>query len=323
MCEKGFGQKQHPSFKKTPNAIEEVFTNVSNNKPILLEAYLPTCSHCMAYNETFLSEEMKSYLEENFNAYQIDLSKKENQVFLKKRKIYVYSTPTFLVFGPNGELWNFDAAEEEHNSVHGIKMLLNKAKSPEKRQSVLLEKYKNGVLERNELIDIGNFTRYTLDTAQNLKIVKDLTNLLPKNEYESELGFKIIQKLMLDEENPLFEYFMANRTKYYLYADSAQVSQAAENVLMNSLYNPKAKNYTIERFEKMKKQLITIGISPKAVATRFIYFEVLNYLQQSNPKLAIDKIKKYYQNKTIPVKEKDFWCNTLKSYNSSMKDCPL
>jgi len=317
------GQSQHPSFLVTPKQIEEVFTKSTNDKPIFLEAYLPTCGHCMAFNETFQNPILKSFLESNFQAYQIDLSKKENQDFLRKKKIYVYSTPTFLVFGKNGELWNFDAAENEFNSVEGIMTLLNKAKSPDKKQIALLEKYKKNSLTKEELIEIGTFTRYTLDTTSNIHIVNELTRLMSPTEYESELAYKIIQKIMMDEENPLFEYFIKNLKKYQLYADSANVSRTAENVVMNSLYNPNAKTYAVARFEKMKGYLLKIGVPSKAVATRFIYYEVLQFLQQKNQQAAVEKIKKYYQQTTIPTKEKEFWCNTLKRYNSAIKDCPL
>jgi thiol-disulfide isomerase/thioredoxin len=318
-----FSQNNHPSFQNLPSKIEDLFLNKENKKPVFLEVFLPTCGHCLAYNETFKNPILKNFLDQNYEAYQLDLSKNENQEFLKKRKLFVYSTPTFLVFGPDGKLWNFDAAEEEFNSVDGILNLLNKAKSTEKRQLTLLENYKKGKFNKNDLIEIGNFTRYTLDTTLNIKIINDLTKILPKTEYESELGFKIIQKMMIDEENPLFDHFIKNLKKYHLYADSATISQAGENVIMNSLYNPNAKNYSFERYDKMKKELITLGVSSRAVATRFIYYEVIKFLQQENQTAAIKKIKNYYQNKSIPIKEKDFWCNTLKKYNSKLKDCPL
>lgn len=318
-----FSQSTHPSFKSLPSSVEEVFTKNTSQKPVFLEVYLPTCGHCLAYNETFKESSIKNYLDQHFEAFQMDLSIKQNQDFLKNRKIYIYSTPTFLVFSPDGKLWNFDSADEEYNSVDGIINLLNKAKSEEKRQISLIEKYKKGQFDKNSLIEIGNYTRNTLDTSLTIKIVNDLTKNLSKNEYESELSFKIIQKIMIDEENPLFDHFAKNLKKYHLYADSAHVTQAAENVIMNSLYNPNAKNYSLERYEKMKKLLVGIGIPSKAVDTRFIYYEVLKYLQQQNQTAAISKIKNYYQKKSIPQKEKDFWCNTLKKYNSTLKDCPL
>ncbi len=323
VCTGIYGQTQHASFKEIPIKIEDIFLQTNSNKPIFLEAFLPTCGHCMAYNETFQDSTLKTYLQKNFNAYQLDLSKKENQDFLKKRKIYVYSTPTFLVFGPKGELLNFDSADEEFNSIEGIKTLLNKSISKEKNHLSLLKKFTKEKLSKSELLEIGTFTRFTLDTNQNIKIVNEITKLLNPTEFESELGFKIIQKMMLDEENILFDHFISHLKNYQLYADSVQITHAAENVLMNSLYNPNAKNYSFERLEKMKKSLIKLGIPAKSVATRFIYYEVLKYVQLNDQKSAIAKIKSYYQNKAIPTKEKDFWCNTLKQFNSKQNDCPL
>lgn len=186
ITSKGLGQMQHPSFKTLPSSLEEIFSANKNQKPVFLEAYLPTCGHCVAYNETFEHPVLKKYLDNRFNAYQLDLSVKENQEFLKKRKIYVYSTPTFLVFGPNGDFWNFEAAGEENNSIEGIQNQLNRAIS-EKRQAALLKKYSNEPLQKDELFEIGTFTRYSLDTAKTIQIVNDLTKQLKEDEFSSSI----------------------------------------------------------------------------------------------------------------------------------------
>lgn len=319
----GFGQSSHPSFKLAPTNIEAIFSSNKNQKPVFLEAYLPTCGHCMAYNETFEHPILKNYLDEHFNAYQLDLSLKENQEFLKKRKIYVYSTPTFLVFSPNGDLWNFEAMGEENNSIEGIQNQLNKAISVEKRQSSLLKKYHSQALQNDELFEVGTYTRYTLDTLKTIQIVNELTKKLKEEEFESEFGFSIIQKLMMDESNPLFEYFIKNIKSYYKYADSVKVSQVAENVLMNSLYNPKSISYSEKKMEFLKKSLLDLGIPKQSVARRFIYFEVLRLLVQKNTNATIQHLKRFYLNQPIPTKERDFWCNTIKKYDSTRKDCPL
>jgi len=320
---RGLGQSNHPSFKSTPLRIDDIFSNNTNQKSVFLEAYLPTCGHCMAYNETFEDPILKKYLEDNFNAYQLDLSTKENQDFLRKRKIYVYSTPTFLIFGPNGELWQFEVAGVENNSIEGIQNLLNKAKSPEKNQLSLLKKYPFENLSKEDLFEIGTYTRYTLDTIKTIQIVNDLTKKLTQNEYQSAFGFSILQKLMMDEANPLFEHFIKNLKSYYKFGDSIKVSQVVENVLMNSLYNPKSISYSEKKMEYLKNSLIDLGIPKQSVTRRFIYFEVIRYLNQKNINNAISHLKKFYVNQPIPTKEKEFWCNTILKYNSSLKDCPL
>lgn len=317
-----WAQNQHPSFKVSPKNIEEVF-NQKNNKPVFLEAYLPSCGHCMAYSETFLNPNLKTFLEQNLDAYQLDLSQKENMDFLRKKKIYVYSTPTFLVFSPTGEFWNFDPASEDYNSEEGIKTLLNKALRPETRQKNLLVNFINGQSKKEDLMEIAMFTRYTLDTLNNIKAVNELVKNIPTSEYETAKSLKVIQQVMMDEENPLFDHFLKNIKRYYPLEDSAFVHKVAENVVMNSAYNPNAKNYSKARFHKMKEQLIAIGVPARAVATRFIFYEVSKSLKEGNQKEAIDQILNYYQQKTIPPREKEFWCNTLKSYNSVTKDCPL
>lgn len=322
LISKGYAQNTHPSFEMLPEKIEDIFSQ-NNSKPVFLEAYLPTCSHCMAYNETFLDANLKAFLKENVKAYQLDLSKKENMDFLRKRKIYVYSTPTFLVFSPKGDLWNFESATEDKNSIDGIKFLLNKAIAPETRQKSLLEKFKKNNTTADELFEVGMFTRYTLDTTNNVRAINELVKSIPKESFETLRSFKIIQQMMMDEENPLYEYFINHLSAYEKFEDSTFLKKVAENVIMNSLYNPNASNFTQARFDKMKSYLIKLGIPQRSVATRFIYYEVSKSLKQGKATEAIQKITNYYEQKSIPAREKEFWCNTIKSYNSSLKNCPL
>ena len=56
---------QNPSFKKweTPEAIFQ--RAAKEKKPILLEAFLPTCSHCLAYDKTLRNPIIKNYLDKN------------------------------------------------------------------------------------------------------------------------------------------------------------------------------------------------------------------------------------------------------------------
>ena len=80
---------QEANVREAPEAIFQ--RAAKEKKPILLEAFLPTCPHCMAYDKTLRSPSIKNYLDKNFLAYQIDLSKRENGLFLRKQNIFIPS----------------------------------------------------------------------------------------------------------------------------------------------------------------------------------------------------------------------------------------
>ncbi|RVU25654.1 hypothetical protein EOJ36_04350 [Sandaracinomonas limnophila] len=311
-------------FLNLPLTIEDIFKNENNSaKPVFLEAFLPTCQHCIAYNKNLDSPEINKYLDDNFQAYRIDVSKKEVNDFLRSKKIVINSTPTFLVFNHYGVLMNIEEAQPEFNSIEGIKELLNKAKSPTQNQFARFENYKKGIFDNNSLQDIAFYSKMSCDTLNNIEIVNKLTNNLKESEYDSEIAYNIVSKMMMDEQNPLFNYFVNHTSKYESYADANQIKRAIENVIMIALYQKNAKNFSFERYNKMKRELISIGIPLKSVHSRFIYYEVLKDLETKNISNATKRIKTYYEGKPIPSREKEFWCGELKKFNTAHKVCPL
>ncbi len=319
-----FSQKvANPSFRKLEN-FETIFNLASKEKkPVFLEAYLPTCHHCMAYDVTLKKPEIKNYLSKNYHAYQIDLSQKDANAFLRKNKIYIATTPTFIVFSPEGKIWNIQAAGEETNNVKDIIALLDMAKDPLKRQQALVENFDKGARNLNDMIAAASFTRLKLDTTKNIEIVNELVKNIPPADYENNISFLIVQKVMMDEANPLFDHLVNHIDNYTKNHDTLNVKQAIENTVMISLYNKNATNYSEARFQKMKNALMKIGIPEKQIATRFIYIEVMKDLKNKQIDSAISRIKTFYGSLEIPIREKEFWCKTVLKYLPENSTCPF
>lgn len=323
LCISVFAQAQNPSFKAL-EGFEAIFARAKKeNKPIFFEAYLPNCSHCMAYDVTLKNPKIKQYLDKNVLAYQLDISKRENGLFLRKQQIYVPSTPSFIVLGPNGKPWDVQTMGDETNTVDGIIKTLQKAIDPLKRDEATLKKYQQGARDFNEMIGLANFTRMTLDTVQNIEIVQQLAEALPKDKYESELGFLMIRKVMLDNNNPLFDHFINNLANYRKTVDSITVRQVAENTLMSTLFSSRARKFSPERIAGIKFGLKQIGLTDAQIANRCIVLEVLIDLDKDQLAIATDRIKTYYQGKEIPAKEKEFWCKWLTRKSDPKIPCPL
>ncbi len=314
---------QNPSFK-TWEAPEAIFQRAAKEKkPILLEAFLPTCPHCLAYDKTLRSPVIKNYLDKNFLAYQVDLSKRENGLFLRQHKIFIPSTPSFIILSPEGKTWHVEIMGEELNSVPGILKTLQIATDPKLRDAAKLVRYQQGERQPDLLLSTAFYTRVTMDTTQNMAIVNDYAKAEAPENYGSELNFLLIQKAMLDSDNPIFNYFINHLPSYYAKYDSAMVKQMAENTLMSSIFASRARKYSPERIQSIKKDLSALGIPEKQIAMRFIVLEVLIDLDHADMANAVARINKFYEGKPIPEKEKAFWCKQLTRKGDASSPCPL
>lgn len=318
-----FSHAQNPSFQSL-DRFDAIFAKAKKeNKPIFFEVYLPNCSHCMAYDVTLKNPKIKQFLDKNLLAYQLDISKKDHALFLRKQKIYIPSTPSFVLLGPDGTPWDVQTMGDELNSVDGILRTLQKGIDPQKRDEASLKKYHRGTRNFDEMLGLANFTRMTMDTVQNMEIVQQISESLSKEQYESELGFLIIRKVMLDNNNPLFNHFINNLVKYNKTTDSNIVKQAAENTLMSSLFSSRSRKFSPERIAGIKQGLKQIGLTDAQIANRCIVLEVMIDLDNARVSAAAERIKSHYQGKEIPAKEKAFWCNWLTRKSDAKNPCPL
>lgn len=319
----GQNKTDNPSFRPL-ESFEAIFAKAaSEKKPIFFEAYLPTCSHCMAYDKTLRDPKIKSFLSTNFLAYQLDLSKRENGLFLRKNKIFVPSTPSFIVFSPEGKVINVEPVGDETNSIRGIEMVLTKAKDMNRNAISSLKKFDAGDLDFENMLSVALFARYTMDTVKNMEVVNKLANSIQPEQYLDKMSFLLMQRVMLDTDNKLFQFFIQNLPAYKQKFDSLDVKQTAENILMSSLYCSRARKYSTSKIDQIKSGLRLLGVPESQIATRCIVLEVLIDLGKEDIKSASGKIKNYYQGKTIPAKEMEFWCTQLKRNQKVEMPCPL
>ena len=226
----GQSKTENPSFRPL-ESFEQIFTKAAKEKkPVFFEAYLPTCSHCLAYDKTLRDPKIKSYLSTNFLAYQLDLSQRENGIFLRKNKIYVPSTPSFIVFSPEGKVINVEPVGDETNSVNGIQLVLNKAKDMNRNAIASLKKFDAGDQDFENMLSVALFARYTMDTIKNMEVVNKLANSIKPDQYYDKMSFLLMQRVMLDTDNKLFQYFIQNLPTYKQKFDSLEVKQTAENI---------------------------------------------------------------------------------------------
>jgi hypothetical protein len=218
---------------------------------------------------------------------------------------------------------NVEPVGDETNSVDGIVALLNKAKDLNRNAIASLKKFDAGNQDFENMLSVALFARYTMDTVKNMEVVNKLANSIQPTQYLDKMSFLLMQRVMLDTDNKLFQFFIQNLPAYKQKFDSLEVKQAAENILMSSLYCSRARKYSTGKIDQIKNGLRLLGVPENQIATRCIVLEVLIDLGQQDIPGATKKIKTYYNGKTIPEKEMDFWCTQLKRNQKAEMPCPL
>jgi len=203
------------------------------------------------------------------------LSKRENGLFLRKNKIFVPSTPSFIVFSPEGKVINVEPVGDESNTIDGIQLILNKAKDMNKNMVASLKKFDAGDQDFDNMLSVALFARYTMDTLKNMEVVNKLANSIKPDQYLDKMSFLLMQRVMLDTDNKLFQFFIQNLPSYKKKFDSLEVKQTAENVLMSSLYCSRARKYSPSKIDQIKSGPRLLGVPENQIATRCIVLEVL------------------------------------------------
>jgi hypothetical protein len=67
----------------------------------------------------------------------------------------------------------------------------------------------------------------------------------------------------------------------------------------------------------MKANLRKLGIEEKSIIGRFAVSDVNFYLEQKQEDKVLNTLKSFYDGKTIPTSDLDFWCKLFKSRNCS------
>ena len=88
------------NFIKTSNFNAAVNAAKQQNKLLFVEAYAPDCHVCMAFKGTFAQPQVGNVYNTNFINFQLDVNNPDNLAILKKYKIILNATPTFIFFEP-------------------------------------------------------------------------------------------------------------------------------------------------------------------------------------------------------------------------------
>lgn len=259
----------------------------AQNKPVMLEVYAPTCHVCNAFKPTFEDAQVGNFINQNFISYKLDITTPEGTAFLNKQGLWIASTPTLLFFDKNVKLMHVSVLGENMNSPQILIDAATKALNPKQRTAAYKASYQAGNREPNFLIEHAFISRIVRDTVSNIAAMSEYAKKMPVSKYGNNSNFLVLQKVIMDDENPLFKYMMAHLDEFNKKYDKITVKQTAENILMYSLYSPRGMKYSVGKINTVRANLIRLGVDKKSIDGRLWREETNAYFRENKPAQAM------------------------------------
>jgi thiol-disulfide isomerase/thioredoxin len=191
-------------FKTTP--VSSLFQEARRSgKPVFVEIYSPTCHTCQSFIPTLADSRVGKFYNAKFLSTKLDIALPATQAFLQSRRLFVPSLPLFLYFDPQQNLVHFAMSNNTTDEVirHGTNAL-----NPQVRSQTMKARYQQGERSANFLIDYAMFARVTKDTVANMAAMTEYARQQSPATFANETNWLALQKLVLDFENPMFQYML-------------------------------------------------------------------------------------------------------------------
>lgn len=293
-----FAQKGGIAFR--PESVDQVFAAARKaKKPVFVEVYSPTCHICQSFVPTLADSRVGKFYNSKFVSTKVDLMNKETQAWLKKRKLYVPSLPLFLYFDPQQNLIHMAMSNNSADEVirHGTQALDPNARSQNFRQ-----RFAKGDRNPNFLIDYGMFAKVTTDTVANIKAMEEYARQQPVGQLASQTNWLVLQKLVMDMDNPLAQNLINNLGQYKAYGVN-ETRTVAENILMSTLFSGRGAQFPAAKIMQVRNGLVKIGIDPKVAANRTLLPEVNAYFKARQTSQAAARMDAQVANFPLSIPE--------------------
>ena len=224
-----FAQKGGIQFKSA--TVENVFQDARRSgKPVFVEIYSPTCDTCQSFMPTLADNRVGKFYNDKFVNTKLDIAQASTRAFLDTRHLFVPSLPLFLYFDPQQNLIHFAMSTNSTDEV--IRHAAN-ALNPKVRSQTMKSRYQQGERSANFLIDYAMLSRVTNDTLAGMAAMNDYAKQQSPATFASQTNWLALQKLILDFENPMFQYMLGHIDTYRKASGSDQTKQVGANILMS------------------------------------------------------------------------------------------
>ena len=248
------------------NNIRQAFQMAkAQNKPVFIEVYSKTCTHCASFLPIFQDKRVADFFNQNFINYKIEVQSNDVRQFMTPRRLFAPSLPLFLFFDPNENLTHFAMSESKVDDMirHGTTALDAKSRASNYRN-----RYAAGDRNENLLLELGMFARVICDTSLNVKVMEDYAQKKPEGSYADNMGWLVLQKLIIDADNPMAQYMVSNIGKYNAKYPAKDVKNVIENIIMSTIYSSRGAKYDADKIQKLRGDLVKIGVDAKSANAR-------------------------------------------------------
>jgi thioredoxin-related protein len=304
------------NFIKTTSLQTAINTAKQQNKLLFVEVYAPDCHICNSFKGTFAQPQVGNLYNTSFVNFQLDIRKPENQKALQQLKIIINATPTFLFFEPKSmKLVQAKAFGEKENTIINVNSIAQKASNPADQSTNFATKFKGGERSFAFLLNYAQFARLTGDSTTNLKVVNELIKVMPTNQYVSQSALNIIQMVMMNNNNALFDYFVSHLAQYNRIADPSLVNMIYENIFQIVMTSSQVNKLSAAEIMKLKDQMAKAGIDKGSIVRRTWMAESILLFKQKKAMAAIQVIEGLID--VLPSapgpKEYQYLCDFVKS----------
>jgi len=262
----------------------------AQGKPVFLEVFSPTCHVCAGFVPTFENASVGTFYNQNYVSYRLDVNSQEAQGFLGKQRLFVPSLPLLLFFDRDVRLLH---ALNVNNSPNDLITAASTALNPPARASAYKSRYQNGERASNFLIEYAYFSRIVRDSTANLEAVNAYVKAQPKSQLGSKTNFLVLQKLVTDTDNVLFQYFIDHQPQYQKAYGAKDTRDVGEGIIMGTLFSARARNFSPEKIRLLKSYLSKIGLDTRTVENRTLVPELTALLRTGQSAAAVQRANGY------------------------------
>lgn len=286
------------TFQQAPiNVVLKTAQKVQ--KPVFVEIYSPDCHVCQSFMPILADSRVGKSYNSKFVSTKLDIGQPATQNWLKAKKLYVPSLPLFLYLDPSGDIIHFAMSQSNADEVirHG-----NNAVTASARSSTWKQRFAAGDKSPNFLIDLAMYSRVICDTATNLAAMEAYAAQQPANTHANQNNWLVLQKLVIDMNNPLAKSLVSNIGVYKQQYGKPAVD-VAENILMSSLYSSRGLRYSPAQIQQVYNGLVQIGIDPKTASSRTLLPEVNAYFKLGQGARAAERMNNHINTHSLSVPE--------------------
>lgn len=290
----------------TPSTLSNALQQArQQNKLVFLEVYLNGCPHCEALAPVLTDKRVGDVFNPKFVSLKIEANSPESKQIQQQKGLTYPEFPLFFFFDSNGRLLHQASPIEKPNRaefVEEVNRHAREALDPAKRSSNYASRFAKGDRELMFLINYGKYARATKDTTRLMEIGNLLARSMTKPaDLESQMGFYVIQRLIVDYKNPIAQYYFKNLANYKSKYKADDIKNAGEMVLFSTLYGKRTNQLSSAEVVQIRQEMIKLGTPADVAAGRTLLKELEAYFREKNTAKATARFDAFIKTNKVEL----------------------